>query len=275
ISSTVLATQAPGLEKLKIFYGDKAISTVSKHTFILINTGRTPILEKDLISPPTIIFAENSEVLDLTIEKLNPENMIVHSIIGPDNRSISINFPLLNPADSIQFTAIVSGDAPKFNVTSRIYGLRGITFVERSKEPPPYRLSWAFYVASFFAIIISLIAIPIIWEYRHGKIALRVFRLEQARFSNFTKKDDLMQFVRYEIAPHMSITRDLFYSINQLIKDDIISEEERNRINSLIRSEIESTINLNRIPFIIVLVSLIMAYIFIINSLWPLILSYF
>jgi hypothetical protein len=54
VSFETLAQRSEQLENLTITYNGENLSQISKADFVLINSGRTPILEKDVVSPPRL-----------------------------------------------------------------------------------------------------------------------------------------------------------------------------------------------------------------------------
>jgi hypothetical protein len=54
VSFETLVERSDELEKLTITYNGEGLKQISKADFVLINTGRTPIIEKDVVSPPRL-----------------------------------------------------------------------------------------------------------------------------------------------------------------------------------------------------------------------------
>jgi hypothetical protein len=54
VSFVTLVERSEQLEKLTITYNGEGLEQISKADFVLINTGRTPIMEKDVVSPPRL-----------------------------------------------------------------------------------------------------------------------------------------------------------------------------------------------------------------------------
>lgn len=111
------------VEGISIKFHDKEIDSLSKTTFNIKNTGRTPIESSDIISP-ILLKIRDGELLDATIESMKPENLAGQLL--KDGNQIKISFPLLNPEDSIRFSILTTEPAKNFNIESRIKNISAI-----------------------------------------------------------------------------------------------------------------------------------------------------
>lgn len=109
LASATIVEDSPALSKLQILYDGKPIKAISNMTFSLVNVGRKPIIKSDIISPPTLTFPEGVNLLDFQIDQLLPPNLEIEHDLNKPNRTLSLNFPLLNPEDSVQFSILLKG----------------------------------------------------------------------------------------------------------------------------------------------------------------------
>lgn len=156
-----LIEQKTSVDGLKITYLGRDIESLSKIVFTLKNTGRTPIERSDLVSPPTLEIT-NGELLNASIETMEPENL--DSTITQNGNAVSIIFPLLNPEDLIKFSILVSGQNFSYKIESRIKNISKITSLDE-KDQIRIRSSFGFgtyvvasFVAFFIVILLALIA---------------------------------------------------------------------------------------------------------------------
>lgn len=159
LAKTVILNKEAALEKLEIRYDNKPIQNISQISFALVNTGKKPILAKDLITPPTLIFQEGAEILDAIIEHGSPKNLEATFTINNQKRTIEIRFPLLNPSDVVKFNVIVGGRMPAFEANARIYDIKDLSILDRTKEldKQPRRRSWTVYTVSVFTTFCLLL----------------------------------------------------------------------------------------------------------------------
>jgi hypothetical protein len=131
ISSSRLVGGVPTIEKLQFSYAGRPVAALSKLGFVLANSGRTPIRSSDIIAPPTVTLPD-AGVLDVHIDSMSPPNLVSNPTVDPSHHSVSINFPLLNPTDQVQFSLLVEADRPHVETSARIAGLTTLEFLDQS-----------------------------------------------------------------------------------------------------------------------------------------------
>ncbi|KAB0670338.1 hypothetical protein F6V30_09300 [Oryzomonas sagensis] len=100
--------------------------------FEIRNDGRKPVLATDFESPLEIRLDSKTSFVKTGVTSKSPKD-IEASIISEQKR-ISLKPILLNPKDSIQITALTSGEDPVFNTKARIVGISEISLTDISKE---------------------------------------------------------------------------------------------------------------------------------------------
>lgn len=122
-NSVTIIKKENSIQDLKIYYAGKEISSLTKNTLTLKNTGRTPISKDDVISN-ILVKIEDGTLLEASKVKEDPEN-INASITLKDN-GFNISFDLLNPNDEIDISILSSGINPRFNPEARIKNIPSI-----------------------------------------------------------------------------------------------------------------------------------------------------
>ncbi|MGD1156565.1 MAG: hypothetical protein ABSA41_12120 [Terriglobia bacterium] len=158
VSFETLVERSAQLEKLIITYNGENLNQISKADFILVNTGRTPIVEKDLVSPPQITFARDTEVLDAKIEGLQPGNLGAKVDLDKARNAVIITFPLLNPDDYIRFGIFMDSKALNFDAKARIAGISGLSVTQKISRTNKVSRSvpWTVYPVGFFSALLFL-----------------------------------------------------------------------------------------------------------------------
>jgi hypothetical protein len=153
LATTTLVEGSKDFERLKIFYDTKPIPSVSLMEFALVNSGRSAILDHDVISQPRLTFGTGGDLLEFREVRQTPSNLAYTHMLDPVGRRVEIAFPLLNPNERIQFGVLVSGTVPTFKAEARIAGISDLTLVDKTTglntktKPPRSRTGIAFLIA--------------------------------------------------------------------------------------------------------------------------------
>lgn len=237
LSTTTLLEKSPAMAKLKIFYDNNEIDSLSKIRFALVNAGKKPILKKDLISPPTLTFSKGANLLELQTERLSPENLEFRPELNCSTRSVSLSFPLLNPSDVIEFSILLAGRLPDYKAEARIAGIKELKIVDRAKEleKQPKRISWSVYLVGFFTFccILVLVFLAIPQSIKETK-TMRRYLSPGAELPKYHNKSDYLQFIRQELSY-------LGTKYKQMLKR-LIEEQETDTLNATIQKLINDEI---------------------------------
>ncbi|WP_036505250.1 hypothetical protein, partial [Nitrosococcus oceani] len=79
-----------GVDGLDVSYKGTKLRTLSKTTFLVENTGNSPVLESDVIAPIKIVISDKANVLDTMIDSKLPTNLEFQAI--RDKQEIFIKF---------------------------------------------------------------------------------------------------------------------------------------------------------------------------------------
>jgi len=197
LAKTTIVEKDTELEKLQIYYENKPIANVSKMTFSIINIGSRPIIEKDLITPPTLLFPDGVDLLDVKIDNVIPKNLITTHVLNKEKRAVELRFPLLNPADLIKFSIIISGNPSSFEAHARIYDIKGLTILDRTKEldKQAKRRPWTLYPVSIFtSLSISLVIFAAIPDWRARFRIRNYFKQNSYLIPKFVSDSEYINF---------------------------------------------------------------------------------
>ena len=166
LSSATLVENRMQLDKLKITYDGKPIRALSKVVFAFVNSGRTAILQEHLKVPPTINFGTNVEILEVHVDDRKPSSLEVVLGIATNKEDLVVQFPLMNPGDSMTLSALLSGNARELAGNARIVNVKGLTFVDRRLEVTSKRIDWKVYVVGGFSGLCYLVFIGVSIDFR-------------------------------------------------------------------------------------------------------------
>jgi hypothetical protein len=151
LSSSVIVSDARGIEKLQFIYDGQPVRSVGKLDFALRNSGRSVIRAVDVVSAPTIAFI-NGRILDVRVTGLAPSGLQASWVLDEGKTRVEFRLPLMNPDDTLNVTLLVSpADAP-ISASARIAGVRDLVFVpaETAATSVAARVPWTFWVVASF-----------------------------------------------------------------------------------------------------------------------------
>lgn len=232
LTTTTLVESSKDLERMRIFYGTKPIPSLSLLEFALVNSGRSPILERDVIASPRIVFGPGGDLLEFRRERLTPINLMVKSKFDPEGRTLEITFPLLNPGDGFQFGILVGGAVPSFRVEARIARIDHLMLIDKTTEANA-KSKHSPKVAPIVAIIIvaSLFALGASHDYFKVSKISQLFRVGLLRVPKRATKSEYHEFVEkvfdYSASDGKSKARNL---ISQLPVDGVATDQQSREI---------------------------------------------
>jgi hypothetical protein len=196
LSTTQVIQKDESLNKLKLVYDGQEISDLTIMRFILVNSGRKPILMEHVVSPVTILFEKSANLVDARIDVTHPENIDAKLLLNTNN-SMSIEFELLNPEDDIQISAFISGECENYAASARIAGIKELSVINRVQElaRPPKKISWTVYPVGFFTFIFLIAWVVSAIEVRKDKKLKKLYIETGASFPRFTTTDEYLEFI--------------------------------------------------------------------------------
>lgn len=145
----------PKLDKLQFSYDGHPVTQLTKFAFVLTNTGRVAIRKDEVVSPIVIQFG-NANIIDARIDAVVPDNLESHIKVASSGHEVSIEYPLLNPNDQIQFSILTESREVAIKVSARIAGVRSIIYADqrgKTKSMKRKTISWTVWVVGVFTLL--------------------------------------------------------------------------------------------------------------------------
>jgi len=163
VSFQTLVGMSDQLENLTITYNGEALRQISKADFVVVNTGRTPVLEKDVVSPAQITFPRDVEVLAVKIEGQHPDNLGARVNLDRAGNAVVISFPLLNPDDYIRVAVFTNSKNLSFDAKARIAGISGLSVTQRVPGAAKVvgNVPWTVYPVGIFSVLFLFVAVRV------------------------------------------------------------------------------------------------------------------
>jgi hypothetical protein len=129
-TTTLVEKQGP-LNDFHISVGDREIRKVTQLRYLIMNTGREPIRQQQIVTPPTICFDSTADLLDATIESRVPNDLQIDIVSVAGGSDVQLRFPLLNSGDQATLSVLIADqDIVRYSVTGRIAGIKSIHLTE-------------------------------------------------------------------------------------------------------------------------------------------------
>ncbi len=196
--SVTILQKEKSLQKLDILYAGKSIESLTKIRIAVRNAGRTPLTKDDVVSPLTLKFLDG-EVLEISDIKENPDHLKVS--LSPGNNKIEINFLLLNPGDSIEWSVLTSGSSGAFTADARIKNISSITLVSADAGIQiKASVGFTVYVVGVFSIMFFVVTILLIIDSVKERRIAEVMRSGVVPFSTATSVAELQSYINSSLS---------------------------------------------------------------------------
>lgn len=223
LSYSKIISPMTDVDGLDFIYKDKKLSALSKATFLIENTGSIPVLESDVVTPIKIKLLDGGNVLDTTVDSINPSNLDFFSI--KNAQGITIKFSLLNPGDKAVISLLTDSKEINFEASARIVGINKINI---NYEPPKTLTIWAFLwiPVGFSSLILLLASFYGFYQYPKEFRVKRLLKRNKFLIPKFKSYEDAYFWVKenFDFA-----TGDEIASITQYLKG---LEESHGDINN-------------------------------------------
>jgi hypothetical protein len=146
---------------LRITYAGEPVDELYRATFSIRNSGRTPLLQKDVISPISIQLLKSSKIIEASIVDVAPKNLDASVQFNKADARITVAFLLLNPGDRINVGVLMQSSDIEFSASARIANISEITILSNVKLGATTRrsISWTTYLAGLFSILMMIAGI--------------------------------------------------------------------------------------------------------------------
>ncbi|WP_411559830.1 hypothetical protein [Pectobacterium brasiliense] len=239
VSYSKIISPMTDVDGLEFIYKNKKLNALSKATFLIENTGSTPVLESDIVTPIKIKFPYGGNILDTTIDSMIPSNLDFS--LMKDTQEVIINFSLLNPGDKAFISLLTDSKEINFEASARIVGINEINI---NYEPPKTLTIWAFFwiPVGFSSLVLLLASLNGFYQYPKEFRIKKLLRRNQFLIPKFISYEDAYLWVEenFDFA-----TSDEIASIIQYLKgiEENNGDINNNSLLSVIRKSVLSSLN--------------------------------
>lgn len=158
-----LIEQSPIVEKtrkldgLKITYAGEVIDELSRATFQIRNSGRTPIQKKDVISPLYIRLPVTLKTIEAKVLETKPKDLNPSVFLNKGDGLITVEFSLLNPGDTITVGVLTQSADVVFDAGARIAGVPDLIIAPKVtlSTKTTKSIGWTVYAAGIFSLVMT------------------------------------------------------------------------------------------------------------------------
>lgn len=159
IGPRTIISKPEKLDGLEISYNGEPVDDLSQTQFSVTNIGRTPILKKDIVSPISIIFSDSSDIIDATIDKMQPPDIGASLQFDKATGTVVLRLSLFNPGDRVDFSVLARKRDTEFTSTMRIAGVPPLTVIhDLSYDEPIKNRPWAVYPVGIFSFLLMILS---------------------------------------------------------------------------------------------------------------------
>lgn len=159
VGKSTIVSKPEKMDGLVISYSGEVLNELSKTSFVIVNSGRTPIHERDVAAPISIKFSDESDIIDAKIDSVFPQDLDASLYFNKTEGSIALKFPLLNPGDKIDFSILSKTSNITFDAAGRIAGVPSLIVKDISQERGGIGRRWVVYFVGIFSALLFLVAI--------------------------------------------------------------------------------------------------------------------
>ncbi|MBE4254443.1 hypothetical protein HJ079_24725 [Vibrio parahaemolyticus] len=192
IAQNSVISPSISVDGLEISYKGTPLTTLSRNTFLIENTGSKSLLQSDVVAPIEVKVSEGVTVFDAMVESKQPDNLDI--LLSKQANSVLINFTLLNPGDQVLISLLTDSNTSSFTAAARIAGVKELTVLD---EPPKTLTMWAIIwipVATFSGLLI-LISIVGFVQFPQEFRVKRALRLGRLNVPDFHTYEDAHQWI--------------------------------------------------------------------------------
>lgn len=185
------------LEGLRITYAGEAVDELSRATFQIRNSGRTPILKKDVVSPLYIQLPQASKVIEAKIAETRPKNLDASVLFNKADGRITVEFALLNSGDVIRVSILTQSTDVAFDAGARIAGISNLVIAPNATlgTKPTRSISWTVYAVGFFSLLMAVGGIGLVTMARTELRIKNAIRAKSFSLPALKSCDDVKRYI--------------------------------------------------------------------------------
>lgn len=161
-SNIAFVASSQPIKNLEFMYNGRKIAELQKVALLIRNSGRTPIVKEDVVSPLTVNFVAD-EILEATLVRQAPQNL--NASISTQKNLVTFAFALLNPGDEAEIEVLMAGKYAGYTAEARIKNIDAVAISNPARTINIRSdLGLGVYVAGTFGLIFVLGGIAIFAE---------------------------------------------------------------------------------------------------------------
>lgn len=182
---SIIIEKREKLNELSVSYKGVKLDELTRVTFELSNTGRRPITKEEILSPIYVKFADPSSIIGLEPNDNLPSDLKSSIYINKSNGNINIDFPLLNPQESIKFTIFSKSKNINYKIGGRVTGISNIDIQNDPKVINGVKkIPWLIYPVTIFTFIMLIVTLGMWPTFMWNKYQIYKIQQGQYDFSN-------------------------------------------------------------------------------------------
>lgn len=232
VDRTILIGRSAKVDGLTIAYKGENLNQLSKTIISVTNTGRTPILEKDVVSPLTIKFDKATQIVDARLEKATPPESQASAVYLRTENSVLISAPLMNPGDALQLSVLAKTEEFNFDASARIAGLSSVTVIKDGLSRQASRgFSWLAIPVGGLSILLTLVSIVGFSQVSPELKSKRLLREDKFKIPFLADKEQTLLWIESAFSFASSDQRAIFKRlVNNLPESENFSIVHQNQL---------------------------------------------
>ena len=237
-------------------YDGVAVPGLSRFDLRYVNTGRTPIREADVVSPPSIAV-DSGTILEARIEDVAPTNLAATLVVDSAGRSVAIHARLLNPKDAVRFTLFTTATPPPpIRALARIAGVRQLALVDQrpSAQPLWRRIPWSMYAVGTATVFAMLCFGLFLYMYGSERVYRHNWHTFLSPVVERVPARDVKSSLQYTVGLLVSAAPTVVATIDAAAPDALLSQVAKATLFSAIESQMrlaKHTLNRYTVGFFI------------------------
>lgn len=196
-STVAFVASSQPIKNLEFTYNGRKVSELQKIVLLLKNSGRTPIVKDDIVSPVTITFSAD-EILEAALVRQTPPNLNV--TISSQKNLITFAFALLNPGDEAEIEVLTAGKYSGYSAEARIKNIDAVA-ISNPTRTINIRSDFGFgvYIAGAFGLLFLAVGIAILSEIPKKKRATAGLLEGAHRLLHAQSKEEAIRYFKSDL----------------------------------------------------------------------------
>lgn len=220
LDRTILIGPAAKIEGLAVTYKGENLEQLSKTIIVITNTGRTPILEKDVVKPLTVTFDKSTQVLEVRLESAVPPETQASTTYSRERNEAVVSAPLMNPGDSLKLSVLAKTEKIDFEASARIAGLTSVVVEKEGLNGRESRnFPWLVIPVGGFSLLLALASLVGFWQAPRELSVKRKLRQDRFEIPPLANKSQTLIWIESTFYFVTTKERDTFKSFVDTLPD--------------------------------------------------------